>query len=73
MSRLMTAKIEVLSTGTGLCALTQKEGDGLTVTFEDGTVTEQFLSWKGLKQILGMRVGAAPTHLNRLPLNGTPA
>jgi hypothetical protein len=32
-----------------------KEGDGLTVTFEDGTVQQAFLSWKGLRQLLAMK------------------
>ena len=31
-------KITIHSTGSGCCSLTNKETDGLSVTFEDGTV-----------------------------------
>ena len=51
-----TTKVTIYSTGTGVCALTQREADGLTVTFEDGSPKEQFLSWKALRQLVGMRV-----------------
>ena len=65
----MNIKLTIHSTGTGTCALTGKEGsDGLTVSFEDGTLSDCFLSWKGLRQLLGMKAGqsakkpaAAPT------------
>ncbi len=41
----MTAvKLTIHTTGTGTCSLTGKEGDGLTVTFDDGTLAESFLS-----------------------------
>ena len=65
-------KVTIHSTGSGTCALTQREAEGLTVTFEDGTVKESFLSWKGFRQLLGMRVtriaGAAPTTPNGQPV-----
>jgi hypothetical protein len=49
-------KLTIHSTGTGECSLTQREGDGLIVTFDDGTVRESFLSWKAFRQLLGMKV-----------------
>ncbi len=54
----MTAvKLTILGTGTGTCSLTGKEAEGLTVTFDDGTLTDSFLSWKGFQQLLGMKAG----------------
>ena len=53
-------KVTVHSTGSGIDSLTGKEdADGLTVTFEDGTVREQFLSWKSFRQLLGLKAGKA--------------
>lgn len=50
-------KITIHGTGTGTDSLTGKEGvDGLTVTFDDGTVREGFLSWKSFKQLTNMRL-----------------
>ena len=48
-------KITIHATGTGPCALTGKESDGLTITFEDGSVQQQHLSWKAFKQILCLK------------------
>ncbi len=42
--------------GSGLCSLTGKEGDGLTVSFEDGTVKNQFLTYKAFRQLLAMKL-----------------
>jgi hypothetical protein len=53
---MSATKITIHSTGAGVCSLTQKEGDGLTVSFDDGTVKESFLSWKAFRQLLGMKV-----------------
>lgn len=50
-------KVTIHSTGTGVCSLTGKEGDGMTVTFDDGTLKEAFLSWKAFRQLLGMKAG----------------
>lgn len=48
--------LAVFGTGTGCCALTNKEGaDGLTVAFEGEQQT--FLSWRAFRQLLGMRAG----------------
>ena len=49
----MSVKMTIHSTGTGTCSLTGKEAsDGLTVSFEDGTVRESFLSWRAFQQLL---------------------
>ena len=48
-------KITIHAAGSGLCALTGREADGLTVSFDDGVVKEQHLSWKAFRQILCMR------------------
>ena len=45
--------------GSGLCSLTNKEGDGLTVSFEDGTVKNQFLTYKAFRQLLAMKLTPA--------------
>lgn len=53
---MSTLKITIHSTGSGVCSLTGKnESDGLTVTFEDGTVQQAFLSWKGFRQLLSLK------------------
>ncbi len=46
-------KATILGTGVGVCALTQKEGEGLTVAFE--AEPPAFLSWKSFKQLLSMK------------------
>ena len=51
----MTFKLTIHSTGIGSCALTGKEADGLTVTFEDGTIKDAFLSWKAFRQLLNLK------------------
>lgn len=66
----MSIKLTIHSTGSGTCALTGKEGsDGLTVTFDDQTVKEGFLSWKAFRQLLGMKAGQtkAPPAEHRTP------
>ena len=55
----MIFKITIHSTGIGSCALTGKEGDGLTITFEDGTIKDAFLSWKAFRQLLNLKTGQA--------------
>jgi hypothetical protein len=56
----MSIKLTIHGTGTGTCSLTGKEAsDGLTVSFEDGTVREGFLSWKAFQQLLRMKVAPA--------------
>lgn len=42
--------------GSATCSLTGKEGEGIAITFEDGTVKNQFLSWKAFRQLLAMKM-----------------
>ena len=51
-------KLTVLSTGTGRCALTGRECDGMTVSFEGEPPC--FLSWKALRQLMSMKAGQPP-------------
>jgi hypothetical protein len=48
-------KVTIHGSGPGTCLLTGKDSDGLTVTFEDGTVKEAFLSWKSFRQLLALK------------------
>ncbi len=57
----MVFKVTIHGTGMGSCALTGKESDGLTVTFEDGTIKDAFLSWKAFRQLLNLKTGQANT------------
>jgi hypothetical protein len=53
---LMSLKVTIHSTGSGNDLLTGKEGkEGLTVTFDDGTVRESFLSWASFRQLLALK------------------
>ena len=51
-------KMTVSSTGIGSCALTGKETEGVSVTFENEQPT--FLSWKALRQLVTMKAGRHP-------------
>ena len=53
----MQLKIAIHGSGMGPCALTGKETDGVTVTFEDGTVKDAFLSWKAFRQLINLKTG----------------
>lgn len=53
----MSIKVTIHGSGSGSCSLTGKNGEGLTVTFEDGTVKESFLSWRAFRQLLGLKTG----------------
>ena len=45
--------------GSGICSLTGKDGEGIAITFDDGTVKNQFLSWKAFRQLLAMKMTPA--------------
>jgi hypothetical protein len=68
-------KLTIHSTGIGTCPLSGREGDGLTVTFEDGTVKETFLSWKGFRQLLGLKATqtSKPEVKPAVPVTAVPA
>ncbi len=67
----MVFKITVHGTGMGPCALTGKESDGLTITFEDGTIKETFLSWKAFRQLLNLKTSQATAAGTMPTANGT--
>lgn len=54
-------RVTIHQAGDGVCSLSGKEGDGLTVSFDDGTVTEQHLSWKSFRQLVAMKTAQAAT------------
>lgn len=57
-SEVPMVKLTIHSAGTGTCLLTGKDSaDGIVVTFDDGTVKESFLSWRGFRQLLGLKAG----------------
>lgn len=45
--------------GSGLCSLTNRETEGICLSFDDGTVKNQFLSWKAFRQLLAMKLTTA--------------
>ena len=53
----MSIELTIHSAGTGSCSLTGKEGEGMTVTFKDGTVKEAFLSQRAFMQLVRMKAG----------------
>jgi hypothetical protein len=68
-------ELTIHGTGTGTCSLTGKEGEGLTVTFKDGTTKEAFLSTKAFMQLVRMKAGGEaprpkPTVPVAIPVNG---
>jgi hypothetical protein len=73
----MSAKVIIHSCGTGLCALSGKEGEGMTVTFEDGTLREGFLSHRAFQQLIKMKVapqgGTKPAVPQAAPVAAIPA
>ena len=50
-------ELTIHGTGTGTCSLTGKEGEGVTVTFKDGTTKEAFLSTRAFMQLVRMKAG----------------
>lgn len=55
----MSIELTIHCTGTGSCSLTGKEGEGMTVTFKDGTVNEAFLSQRAFMQLVRMKAGTS--------------
>ena len=49
---MVTVKIN--GTGSGQCALSARDGDGLTVAFDNDQPL--FLTWKSFKQLLTLRL-----------------
>jgi hypothetical protein len=57
---MSAVKLTVHSTGSGSCSLSGKEGEGLTVSFEDGTISNAFLSTKAFMQLVRLKAGTIP-------------
>lgn len=53
----MSIELTIHGTGNGQCSLTGRDGEGLTVTFKDGTVKEAFLSTRAFMQLIRMKSG----------------
>ena len=54
----------------------KEESDGLTVTFDDGTIRESYLSRKSFRQLLGLQAGqpkAEPKPAVATPVGNGPA
>lgn len=74
----MSIEITIHGTGTGLCALSDKEGEGIIVTFKDGTLREGFLSHRAFQQLIKMKFAQnggkpAPAVAQALPVPGNGA
>jgi leucyl aminopeptidase (aminopeptidase T) len=67
----MSIELTIHGTGTGPCSLTGKEGEGMTVTFKDGTVKEAFLSQRAFMQLVRMKAGPADQPV-RVPTRPAP-
>lgn len=46
--------VKISGTGSGMCALSARDSDGLTAAFDSDTPL--FLSWKSFKQLLTLRL-----------------
>ena len=57
---MAAVKLTIHGTGTGQCSLSGKEGDGITVSFEDGTISNAFLSTKAFMQLVRLKAGSTP-------------
>lgn len=70
-------RVTIHGAGTGNCSLTGKtDVDGLTVTFDDGTVKEAFLSYKSFRQLLSLKFvqgGKPETKPTAVPSGNEPA
>ena len=51
----MSIEITIHGIGSGVCSLSGKECEGVTVSFRDGTLTESFLSHKSFMQLVRMK------------------
>lgn len=65
-------ELTIHGTGTGTCSLTGKEGEGVTVTFKDGTTKEAFLTTKAFLQLVRLKTGQPQERkvLQAVPVDG---
>lgn len=47
--------VVIHGTGTGVCSLSGKDGDGLTMSFKEGTIAEGFLAYKSFLSLVKMK------------------
>lgn len=57
----MSLEVTIHAVGVGTCSLTNKECDGLTVSFGDGTLDGGFLSQKAFMQLIHMKLRTPAT------------
>ena len=57
---MSAVKLTIHGIGTGQCSLSGKEGEGITVSFDDGTIRESFLSTKAFMQLVRLKAGTSP-------------
>ena len=70
----MSIDLTIHGAGSGICSLSGKDCDGITVTFKDGTLREGFLSHKAFLQLVTMKFAqgakAEAKIPSALPANG---
>lgn len=47
--------LKVHGLGRGVCPISGHEEDGVTVSFEDGTIVQTFVAWEGLERLLRLK------------------
>jgi hypothetical protein len=68
----MSIDLTIHGTGIGQCSLSGKEGEGIVVTFKDGTLREGFLSYRAFQQLIKMKFAPAPKPLSAQPAQTVP-
>src|SRR5437899_1051515 len=56
---MSAVEVVIHNTGNGICSLSGKECEGMTVSFKDGTLREGFLSHKAFLQLVKMKFAQA--------------
>jgi len=57
--------VKINGIGNGSCALSARDGDGLTVAFDNDQPL--FLSWKSFKQLLTLRLAQQGKGVQQMP------
>jgi hypothetical protein len=61
-------RLTVHSMGKGRCALSGRETEGFLCSFDDESLTNTFLSFKSLRQLVSMRLGQGETRVKPVPV-----
>jgi len=64
---MSAVEVVIHEAGSGVCSLSGKEGEGMIVSFKDGTLREGFLSHRAFLQLVRMKFAQAAK------ANGVPA